>query len=175
MLLLESDRSSGPGYSYDAATDSFVARHEFDDYHSSGSSAVSRDGQQFAVEHEFNDTVWITSNTFAPITTLSSIAGGCIFDPNYDLFYGLDATHDEIVVFSTDTWTTIGHIAAGLDLRTTSSFNGGVVSFNPFNKELYVSVNEGILAIVVVPEPSTLLLGALAGLGLLLRRRAFRW
>jgi len=159
MLGLESDSSGGPAFSYTADTDLFIAGEDLgfypgesprSIYHSNGSGSVSRDGQWLAIEIEPTDEVWILDRALSNIAAkLSGIEGGVIFDPYQDLLYGLDTVSDEVVVFDTHSWSEIKRVAASEDLQVTRGFDEGVLSFDPLNRTIYVSIQSGILPIKI--------------------------
>jgi hypothetical protein len=165
MLGLESDSSGGPVFNYIADTDSFIAGEDMGFYpgetprsifHCDGSGSVSRDGQWLAIEVESTDEVWILDLALSHIAAkLSGIEGRVIFDPYQDLLYGLDTVNDEVVVFKTSTWAEIERIVVSEDLLATQRFDGGVLSFDPLNSTIYVSVNGGILPIEIESTEST--------------------
>jgi hypothetical protein len=162
MLGLESNSSAGPVFSYIANTDSFIAGADLGFYpgetprsifHDNGSGSISRDGQWLAIEierpHEPNE-VWILDLALSNIATkLSGIEGGVIFDPYQDLLYGLDTVNDEVIVFDTNSWSEIERIDVCEDLLATQCFDEGVLSFDPLNSTVYVSVSGGILPIKI--------------------------
>jgi hypothetical protein len=159
MLGLESNSSAGPVFSYFAGTDSFIAGADLGFYpgetarsifHSDGSGSISRDGQWLAIEIEPTNEVWILDLALSNIATkLSGIEGGVIFDPYQDLLYGLDTVNDEVIVFDTNSWSEIERIDVSEDLLATQRFDEGVLSFDPLNSTVYVSVSGGILPIKI--------------------------
>jgi hypothetical protein len=165
MLGLESNISSGPVFSYFADTDSFIAGADLGFYpgetarsifHSNGSGSISRDGQWLAIEIEPTNEVWILDLALSNIATkLSGIEGGVIFDPYQDLLYGLDTVNDEVIVFDTNSWSEIERIDVCEDLLATQAFDEGVLSFDPLNSTVYVSVSGGILPIKIESTEST--------------------
>ncbi|MCP4614258.1 MAG: DUF1080 domain-containing protein, partial [Planctomycetes bacterium] len=168
MLGLESNSSAGPVFSYFADTDSFIAGAELGFYpgqtprsifHNNGSGSISRDGQWLAIEIErphVPNEVWILDLALSNIATkLSGIEGGVIFDPYQDLLYGLDTVNDEIIVFDTNSWSEIERIDVCEDLLATQAFDEGVLSFDPLNSTVYVSVSGGILSIKIEFTVST--------------------
>ena len=179
VLGLQSDTSGGDIFNYTSATDTFPEAADLgffpgenvsSVFHSDGSGAVSRDGQWFAVEIETQNTVWVLNASLSTIATkLSNINGGVIFDPNYDLLYGIDASSDEVVVYETITWSEVDRIAAGMNLLDTTRFDYGVTSFDPVSGTLFLSVSGGILAFANVPEPASILM--MIGVGLVVSKR----
>ncbi len=119
-------------------------------FHSNSSGSISRDGQWLAIEIESTNEVWILDLALSNIATkLSGIEGGVIFDPYQDLLYGLDTVNDEVIVFDTNSWSEIERIDVCEDLLATQAFDEGVLSFDPLNSTVYVSVSGGILPIKI--------------------------
>ena len=57
--------------------------------------------------------------------------------------------------FKTSTWAEIERIVVSEDLLATQRFDEGVLSFDPLNRTIYVSVNGGILPIEIESTEST--------------------
>ena len=164
MFGLESGSTAGRIFNYDAATDTFAHRENMVSVsHDDGYGGIARNSDLFAAELDTSFVRVFAADLATQITTLASIDGGFAFDANEDLFYGIDAQTDVVRVFETTTWQEIRTIIPGFDFQPTHRFDGGIISLDSDNQVLYVSVDGGIAAVSIVPEPSSIFLLMVTG------------
>lgn len=140
--------------------------------------AVNRDGTQFAAPSNAGTSIFNYPSTESA-TALgidgTDSAAGVVYSPNSDVLYvswvkWIDKT-DEIRAYSTTTFQLLQtwHVGSSFDF-------GGIVgqlNISPDGSLLFVNIADGGIAIIPVPEPTTIGLLGIGGFMLAFRRRRF--
>lgn len=117
-LFVQSNNSSGPVTTYDAATDSFPATRNFNVFFFQSLAAVSRDGARIALEDAAG--LRIVDRQLANLAFVNAAVYGAMFDPLRDRLYTPQA------------------VGAVMEVRDTATF--GIVSTFPIGEPVAVSV-----------------------------------
>ena len=119
LLFTEANISSGPIFTYDAATDTFDTSLNTGSF-MGNVSAVNRDGSIVAVDVG-SDLVLYDEN-LNPLSTLPGLDEGAIFSPVEDVLYVVDDVSDEIIAYETNNWKEVTRFAIGEDIGRANSF-----------------------------------------------------
>lgn len=119
FTFTEPNISSGPIFTYDAATDTFAGSITTGMF-LRNVSAVNRDGSIVAVDVG-NDLV-LYDASLTPLHTLANLDEGAIFSPVDDLLYVVDDVSDEIITYDTNSWSELNRFAIGEDIGSADSF-----------------------------------------------------
>jgi sugar lactone lactonase YvrE len=147
MFMAESNISSGPTFTYDAATDTFPQHAETNTFTSM--SAVNRDGSLIATELGYGPSffygVSVMDKNFHSVHTLgTNFNGGLTFDPSRDLLYVADASAHQIVAFDTNTWAEQFRLDIGESVPAASPFGSGEMTVSNDGSELFMSTPSGV-------------------------------
>jgi sugar lactone lactonase YvrE len=140
LFLAESNDSSGPIFTYTAASDSFGASVHTQFSLSNSMSAVSRDSSLIALK--IINSVQIMDRGLHILVTLPSLPSGLAFDPTRDVFYGVTAT--QIIAYDTNTWAEISRFNIGETVPTATPFGNGEMTVSDDGHELFFSTASGV-------------------------------
>jgi hypothetical protein len=149
LFMAEGDLSSGPIFTYDAASDSFPYKAVTDAYYYNELSAVNRDGSQIATGLGFGPSsfygVSVMDNNLQSVRTLgTNFNGGLTFDPSRDLLYVADAAADQVVAFDTNTWAERFRLDIGESIPAATPLGSGEMTVSSDGSELFMSTPSGV-------------------------------
>jgi len=98
MYFLESDVSNGPIFTYSAASNTFGPSAETDEFLIDADAAVSRNGSLLGTRISSTASL-ATAPDFKPVHSFTGLDSGIAFDGQSDLFYGVNSSTDQIIVF----------------------------------------------------------------------------
>jgi hypothetical protein len=143
LFFTESNISSGPIFTFDSSTNTFPIKSTTSTSLSNALSTVSRDGTLIAMLQ--SGTVQIRNATTLAVTkTLSGLDGGIIFDPIKDILYAIDSISDQVVAYSTQTWSELYRLNIQENATSAAAFENGVMSISSDGKFLAVSTSTGV-------------------------------
>jgi sugar lactone lactonase YvrE len=143
MFMTESNISSGPIFTYAAASDSFPQHAQTGGFYDNVPSAVSRDGALIAIE--MGGTVSITDRDLQPVRFLhGNFNGGLTFDPSRDVLYAVDGDAGKVVAFDTNTWAEKFQLNIGETIQGWGHFDTGEMTVSSDGSELFLSTRSGV-------------------------------
>ncbi len=106
LYLLEADSSSGPLFTYSAASDTFGPSAQTGMSLTSASGAVNRDGSLLGTHLSGQTSASLdTAPTFNFIHSFGGLDSGVAFDAVQDRFYGVSSSTDQIFGYDTNNFT----------------------------------------------------------------------
>jgi sugar lactone lactonase YvrE len=142
FLLPESNISSGPLFSYSAATDSFPEQANTGQFLGNNAPSVSRDGSLIAIE--LSGGLAVMDSSFHAVVNLTSINGGVAFDPVRDVLYGVNTNAGQIIAYDTHTWAEKFRLGIGETPGFTSAFGNGVMAVSSDGSFLFLATPSGV-------------------------------
>ncbi len=142
LLFTEAGNTSGPVFTYNAATNTFGPRINLGIPLNNVLSAVNRNGKLMAFD--MGNQVMVMDNNFNVRNQLSGLDGGVIFDPNQDVMYAVWPSGDQIVAFDTNTWAVKYQLPIGESVGPGQAFGNGVMAISNDSSMLFLSTNSGI-------------------------------
>ena len=127
FVMFEENDSEGPVFTYNAATNTFSAGFEANEFYTQ--FAISRDDSEVAWE-SWSGSIKLLNSSFTVLNTISGPNAGVAFDPTRDVLYAANATTDQFVaysaisgqqLFSAAIGTAIGAVNTALDTMTVSN------------------------------------------------------
>jgi sugar lactone lactonase YvrE len=143
LALAQSNISSGPLNTYNAATDTFSPETDLGLFHDRTMLAVNRNGTLVAVEL-FNGNVQIRDRNLVLIQTLIGLDGGVAFDPVRDLLYAVNSTTDQIIAFNTSNFTERFRIPVGENVGSETPLGNGVMTLSDDGQYLFLATAAGV-------------------------------
>jgi hypothetical protein len=158
MFMAESDISSGPIFTYDAASDSFPRHAQTNAFYDNTTAAVSRDGSLIATQLGYGPAffygVSVMDKNFNSVQTLApNFNGGLTFDPTRDVLYVADASADQVVAFDTNTWAEKFRLDIGEPIPAATPFGSGEMTVSSDGSELFMSTPSGVRMIDLPANP----------------------
>lgn len=153
LYILESSNSTGPLFVYDATTDTFGLQAQTDRLPDASSAAVNRDGSLLGSRFQYQLATIDTAATFTYVRSFH-LDAGIAFDGAQDVFYGVNSETDQIVAYTTDTFTEKFRLTIGEDVSAqTLEFNGRLTA-SPDGRYLALRTPSGI-RLFAIPSPSS--------------------
>src|SRR5262249_54211114 len=145
LFGVEPTGSTGPVFTYDAATDSFQ-QASFGGFNNS-LSAVSRDGSLIAMDYQGSLSVMDRNFHVVQILSGSLTGGGVAFDPNRDVLYAASTATSQVIAYDTHTWKELYRIAVGETVGAGTPFGSGEMTVSNDSSELFLSTASGARAL----------------------------
>lgn len=142
--------SSNPAYIY-SSTQGFLPGIAPEESRPRVMSAVSPNGQLYAMESYWSQTANVFDANFRAVEQLANVTGGLIFHPTQDLLLVVDVTADQMVAFDTDTWQERYRLRIGEDVDDSTPLGPGVMAFSADGSRLYLSTEAGVRILSVPP------------------------
>jgi sugar lactone lactonase YvrE len=140
FLLMESNISSGPIFTYNAASDSFPHKATLGFFLGGSTASVSRDGSLIAMG--LGSDVRVMDPNLNVVTTLHNLGGGQVFDTTRDLLYAATAT--QIIAYNTTTWAESYRFDIGQTIPSASPFGSGEMMVSDDGMFLFLSTPTGV-------------------------------
>lgn len=151
LYFTESNISSGPAFTYQASTNSFVKQKNFNTFMDSVISSVSRDGSRIAME--LSPGVAILDPALNGVTALPNLTGGTIFDPAKDRLYAVDAPAAQLRIFEVPSWQAAGQLPIGEPTPNSVPFGPGEMSASDNGVYVFLSTNTGVRMLTLGTPP----------------------
>jgi len=116
MYFLESALSNGPIFTYSAVSNTFGPSTETHAALYKADAAVSRNGSLLGTRILSNASL-ATAPDFKPVHSFAELDSGIAFDGQSDLFYGVNSSADQIIVFDTNTFLERYRFRIGEDVQ----------------------------------------------------------
>jgi len=142
FYFTEPTSTAGDVFTYDPTTDRFGITWSTLKAQNSVLSAVNRNGTLIATE--FESVASVMDNQLKGVVNLPGLGGGLGFDPVRNVFYGANATTDELIAYSTVDWRELWRRPIGEDLETSTNFGSGEITVSNDGRYLYLSTGAGI-------------------------------
>jgi hypothetical protein len=158
LFMAESNISSGPIFTYDAASDTFPQHAQTNAFYYNTTAAVSRGGSLIATQLGYGPAFYygvsVMDKNFHSVRTLApNFNGGLTFDPTRDLLYVADASADQVVAFDTNTWAEKFRLAIGEPIPAATPFGSGEMTVSSDGTELFLSTPSGVRMIDLPANP----------------------
>jgi hypothetical protein len=154
MYFLESALSNGPIFTYSAISNTFGPSTETRAVLFKADATVSRNGSLLGTRILSNASL-ATAPDFKPVHSFAELDSGIAFDGQSDLFYGVNSSTDQIIVFDTNTFREKYRFRIGEDVQADRQglFKALVVSDD--GRYLALATASGIrLFTLAAPPPS---------------------
>ena len=156
LLLMESNISSGPLFTYSAATNSFGPSFDTNAFLDVGSAsgAVNRNGSLIALRTYASPASLNTAPDFEFVHSFNGIDSGVAFDAVRGVFYGVNSETDEIIAYRTTTYAELFRRSIGEDIGFIPNlFATGTLVASPDGKWLALETDSGIRLFQVAGSP----------------------
>lgn len=164
LFFQEGNISSGPIFTYTAATNTFANDKDTSSYVGSEPAAVNRNGTLIAFKNSLLNPALNT------VDIVPGSIGGYQFDPFRDILYVADTATDSVRAYNSSTLSFLGQISIGQDITGDNR-----MSISSDTKYLFVTTSTGVRMLdntFAIPEPTTIVL---FGMGAILNRPRRRW
>jgi hypothetical protein len=151
LFLTLSNISTGPIYTYDAASNTFPNHLGTNQFLDDALSAINRNGTLIALESGAN--IVVRDRNLNTVTTLSNLAGGLAFDPLRDLLYAVNTDTAQVVAYDTTTWAERYRLSIGESIGSSGAFGSGVMVVSNDAKHLFLATPTGV-RVLDLPSPS---------------------
>jgi len=152
MYLLESDVSNGPIFTYSAASNTFGPSAETDEFLVDADAAVSRNGSLLGTRISSTASL-ATAPDFKPVHSFTGLDSGIAFDGQSDLFYGVNSSTDQIIVFDTNTFLERYRFRIGEDVAIGSQGFSGTLVVSDDGRYLALATESGIRLFTLAASP----------------------
>lgn len=156
LFLVEGDISSGPIFTYSAASNTFGSAVNTNGFLDSG--AVNRNGSLVALGISGNPPSAFLRMvpSLSLVHAFNGIGAGVAFDATVDTFYGVDATTDQIIAYSTQTFAELFRLNIGENMPFgTTQFGTGVLVASADGHWLALETPSGIRLFQLPPPTPT--------------------
>jgi hypothetical protein len=156
FYFLAENSSAGPIFTYTATANTFGRYGETRSFLHWASAAVSRDGSLLATRHGHPNKASIDSAPGLHLLATLRFDGGCAFDAQNDLLYGVDTAARELVAYDVATATERYRLSLGSDaVRPSYQFDTGLLVASNDGRYLALATPSGIrtVALPVSPPP----------------------
>jgi hypothetical protein len=140
FLLQGHDDSTGSIFLYQTGTDSFSSMHN-SQFYGYGAPAVNRNDTLLAIVRA---ALCVFDANFNNVVNIRGLVGGCVFDPNQDLLYGVNAITDQIDAYDTNTWSLKYSIPVGEQVNSWQSFGPGTMAISSDSRYLFLGTQSGV-------------------------------
>ncbi len=142
IVMLQGSSSSGPVNIYDAERDIISGEYSAGESVGDSVSSVNRNGQRVALN--LRNGVRMLRESLATETIVTGYRGGILYDPNEDLFYGVDDDADEVAVVNANTNEELYRVDIGADVDFARRFDRGELSITADRQWLFLSMEDGV-------------------------------
>jgi len=156
LLLMESNISSGPLFTYSAATNSFGPSFDTNAFLDIGSAsgAVNRNGSLIGLRTYASPASLNTAPGFEFVHSFNGIDSGVAFDAVRGVFYGVNSETDEIIAYRTTTYAELFRLSIGEDIGFIPTlFATGTLVASADGKWLALETDSGIRLFQVAGSP----------------------
>jgi hypothetical protein len=156
LLLMESNISSGPLFTYSAATNSFGPSFDTNAFLDIGSAsgAVNRNGSLIGLRTYASPASLNTAPGFEFVHSFNGIDSGVAFDAVRGVFYGVNSETDEIIAYRTTTYAELFRLSIGEDIGFIPNlFATGTLVASADGKWLALETDSGIRLFQVAGSP----------------------
>lgn len=150
LYLLESNISSGPLFTYSAATNSFSAAAQTDSFLEFSAAAVSRDGNILGTRVKDFPHIGTQNTSIDTAANLNFVRGfsgmtsGVAFDAVQDIFYTIGNGGTQIIAFETGTFNELFRLNTGETVNGTAQFGTGSLVASQDGHYLALATPSGI-------------------------------
>jgi len=149
LLLTEYNISSGPVTIFDTQTNTKVASLDTGVFLPGESGSVNRDGTLFALE--VSGAIRIYDRALQLVTTLTGIDGGGAFDPAANVYYGINASTNQINIYRTTDWAVTSTVNVGEDVGGSVPMGVGLVNLGLNSAQLFLTTPSGVRVFAMTP------------------------
>ena len=156
LLLMESNISSGPLFTYSAATNSFGPSFDTNAFLDIGgaSGAVNRNGSLIGLRTYASPASLNTAPGFEFVHSFNGIDSGVAFNAVRGVFYGVNSETDEIIAYRTTTYAELFRLSIGEDIGFIPNlFATGTLVASADGKWLALETDSGIRLFQVAGSP----------------------
>jgi hypothetical protein len=142
FVFTESNISSGPLFTYNAATDTFSHSVSTNVFLDNAMPAVNRNGSLIALEENGGVTIMDANLNF--IRSIPYVTGGMTFDPVHDVLYAVNPSLGQIQAYDTNTWAMKYQMAVGESVSTAQAMGNGVMTTSADGSLLFLATPTGV-------------------------------
>jgi hypothetical protein len=159
FLLMESNISSGPLFTYSATTNTFGPSFETGAFLDFASGAVNRNGTLIGLRTYGSPASLNTAPDLNFVHSFNAIDSGVAFDTIRPIFYGVNSQSDQIIAYNTTTYAELFRRDIGEDVDPgTEQFDTGMLVTSPDGRWVALETDSGVRLFQVagapVPTPS---------------------
>jgi hypothetical protein len=154
FLLMESNISSGPLFTYSASSDTFGPSFDTNAFLDVASGAVNRNGSLIALRTYGSPASLNTAPNLNFVHSFNGIDSGVAFDAIRRIFYGVNSDSDQIIAYNTITYAELFRLDIGEDVGLgTAQFDTGTLVASADGHWIALETDSGIRLFQVAGAP----------------------
>jgi hypothetical protein len=154
LLLMESNISSGPLFTYSAATNTFGPSFDTNAFLDYASGAVNRTGDLIALRTYGSPASLNTAPNLNFVHSFNGIDSGVAFDAIRRILYGVNSQTDQIFAYNTITYAELFRLDIGEDVgQGTAQFDTGTLVASADGRWIALETDSGVRLFQVAGSP----------------------